>query len=641
MDYAKTAEALLKALGNEENIKTVTHCMTRMRFVLYDETIPKDETVKSIPGVLGVARQSGQYQVIIGNDVPICYREFMKLGAFGSGAGMEKEQPVHRKVTLKTIVNGIIDAISGSIAPILPMIIGCGMIRLLGTILQLFGVSDTLPTFQIIQIIGDAGFYFLPIILAASAAAKFGCSPGLAMALTAVLVHPNLIGMFAQGNTSFLRLPVTATTYSSTVVPALLTTWLLSKTEPFFDRVMKGWVKTIFKPTLILLIGVPLMLVVAAPAGAFVGNGLAYSMAWMQETMGGVTLMLLSALTPLIVMAGIHYALVPSCLTNLGTIGFDTILGPIMLASNLAQASAAAMVAWRTRNKDLKALATTSSVSAAVAGITEPALYGVTLRLKKPFIASMIGAGAAGLFAGIVGLRNYALVTPALVSMVQFISPDIPQNIFYAGITAVISVVVTAVMTLVLGWEDPEEAPDTEEAADTEKASDTEKDDREEAEKIPQDTFTSPLEGTLIPLSQVKDETFASGVLGQGVAVVPDKNEVYAPCDGTVTMIFDTKHAIGFKADSGMEMIIHIGLDTVQLNGKGFEPVVAAGQKVKRGELLLRFDRKLLMDEGYDITTPVIVADMQPFQRLELLAESGNADKSTRIIRGMNQEEDK
>lgn len=196
-------------------------------------------------------------------------------------------------------------------------------------------------------------------------------------------------------------------------------------------------------------------------------------------------------------------------------------------------------------------------------------------------------------------------------------------------------------MTLVLGWEDPEEAPDTEEAADTEKASDTEKDDREEAEKIPQDTFTSPLEGTLIPLSQVKDETFASGVLGQGVAVVPDKNEVYAPCDGTVTMIFDTKHAIGFKADSGMEMIIHIGLDTVQLNGKGFEPVVAAGQKVKRGELLLRFDRKLLMDEGYDITTPVIVTDMQPFQRLELLAESGNADKSTRIIRGMNQEEDK
>lgn len=626
MDYAKTAGELLKLLGNEGNIKTVTHCMTRMRFVLYDENIVEDEKVKAIPGVLGVARQSGQYQVIIGNEVTACYDEFMKLGGFSTNSGNSKELPARRQLSPKAILNGMIDAISGSIAPILPMIIGCGMVRLTATILQLLGVPDSTPTFQLIQIIGDAGFYFLPVILAASAAGKFGCSPALAMALTAVLVHPNLIGMFELGNSSFLTIPVTATTYSSTVIPALLTTWVLSKVEPLFDRVMKGWVKTVFKPTLILLIGVPVMLIVLAPAGAFVGNGLAYSMAWLQEKLGGVTLMVLSALTPLIVMAGIHHALVPTCLTNLGTIGFDTILGPIMLASNMAQASAAAIVALRTKNKELKAIATTSSVSAAVAGITEPALYGVTLRLKKPFIASMIGAGAAGLFAGIVGLRNYALVTPALVSLVQFVSPDVPNNIFNACITAVISVVVTAVMTLILGWDDPAETVNDEK--ETGKTSD----------EIPQNVLTSPLIGKLLPLSEVKDATFASGVLGEGIAVIPEENEVYAPCDGTVSMVFDTKHAIGLKADSGMELIIHIGLDTVQLNGNGFEPAVTAGQTVKRGELLLRFDRELIMKAGYDLTTPMIVTDMQPFQKLEILKTSGDAGQTTEVIRGIMEE---
>lgn len=507
MNYAETARKLLEAVGGESNIKTVTHCMTRMRFVLQNETDIDDETVKNIPGVLGVARQGGQYQVIIGNDVPQCYEEFMKLGSFGQG-GAEPEEK--KKITPKSVVNGIIDAIAGSIAPILPAIIGCGMVRLVVTILDLLKVSSDLPTYQILTVIGDAGFYFLPILLASSAAEKFKCSKPLAMTLAAVLVHPTLVTMFSEGSTTFLRMPVTAATYSSSVLPVLLITWVLGKVEPILDKYIKGWARTIFKPLLVLIVGAPIALIVLAPIGTVLGDGLAFVLTWLQDKAGWLTIGVLSALMPLIVMAGMHYALIPNCLTTLGLYGFETLLGPTMLASNFAQASASAAVAVKSKNSDLKALALTSSVSAFVAGITEPALYGVTMRLKRPLIASMIGSGAAGLFAGIVGLQNYALVTPSLVAIVQFVSADLPRNIIYAVITMAISIIVTFVLTLILGWDDPTDAQTEDAPAEAEY-----KEDLKDTE------ITSPLIGEVRELSQVKDETFASGILGKGAAVFP------------------------------------------------------------------------------------------------------------------------
>lgn len=617
MNYAETAQKLLEAVGGESNIKTVTHCMTRMRFVLQDDTDIDDEMVKNIPGVLGVARQGGQYQVIIGNEVTQCYDEFMKLGSFGQG-GAEPEEK--KKLTPKGIVNGIIDAIAGSIAPILPAIIGCGMVRLVVTILDLLKVSSDLPTYQLLTIIGDAGFYFLPILLASSAAEKFKCSKPLAMTLAAVLVHPSLVTIFTEGSTTFLKIPVTAATYSSSVLPVLLITWVLGKAEPILDRYIKGWAKTIFKPLLILIVGAPIALIILAPIGTFLGDGLAFVLTWLQDKAGWLTIGLLSAFMPLIVMAGMHYALIPNCLTTLGLYGFETLLGPTMLASNFSQASASAAVALKSKNSELKALALTSSVSAFVAGITEPALYGVTMRLKRPLIASMIGSGAAGLFAGIVGLQNYALVTPSLVAIVQFVSADLPRNIIYAVITMAISIIVTFALTLILGWDDPADAQTEDTISEAEY-----KEDLKDTE------ITSPLVGEARELSQVKDATFASEVLGKGAAVFPAEGKVYAPFDGTVQMVFDTKHALALRSDSGIELLIHIGLDTVNRQGKDFHPLVKNGDTIKRGQLLMNFDLEELKKAGYDMITPVLISNTDDFQ--EITADkSGQEVSQTDVI---------
>lgn len=627
MNYANTAKELLKAVGGTENIKTLTHCVTRMRFVLNDETLADDETVKAIPGVLGIAKKGGQYQVIIGNEVSVCYNEFMKLGNFGKSENISNEGNDKKKnLSLKGFVNGIIDVIAGSIAPILPAIVGCGMVRLVVTILDLLHVSQQLPTYQILTVIGDAGFYFLPILLAASAAEKFKCSKPLAMTLAAVLVHPTLISMFSEGSTTFLKMPVTAATYSSSIIPVLLITWVLSKIEPVIDHYFKGWVKTIFKPFLILLIGAPVALIVIAPIGTFLGDGLAWILTWLQVKAGWLTIGLLSAFMPLVVVAGMHYALIPNCLTTLGLYGFETLLGPTMLASNFSQAAASAAVAIKSKNKELKALAFTSSVSALVAGITEPALYGVTMRLKKPLIASMIGSGCAGLFAGIVGLQNYALITPSLVAIVQFVSADLPKNIIYAIITIAISIVVTFTLTLIFGWEE-----ESNEIID-EKTNDIEESLEEMYHDVTDSEITSPLSGNVISLSDVDDETFASEVLGKGIAVQPSEGKIYAPFDGTVQMVFDTKHAMALCSDSGIELLIHIGLETVNLAGEGFYPLVQNGDKIKRGQLLMKYDLSMLKEKGYDVVTPVIVANSDNYAKIKTLSVGQKVSIKNKII---------
>lgn len=625
MGYGDTAASLLKEIGGEKNIVSVTHCQTRMRFVLKNESAVKDDAVKAIAGVIGVARKGGQYQVIIGTEVADCYGEFVKLGNFDSGQGTEEKK--EKRITPASVVNGIIDAIAGSLAPILPAIIGCGMVRLAVTILNLFQVSPELPTYQILVAIGDAAYYFLPILLAASAAKKFACSQTLAMTFAAILLHPNLTAMFAEGGVTFLTLPVGAATYSSSVIPALLMTWLLSKAEPVLDKYMKGWVKTIFKPALLLLVGAPICLIVVAPIGSFLGDGLALILTTLQAKIGWLLIGLVSAFMPLIVMSGMHYALVPNCITTLGTYGFETILGPTMLASNFSQASASAAVALKSRNKELKAVAFTSAVSAFVAGITEPALYGVTMRLKKPLIASMIGSGAAGLFAGIVGLQNYGMVAPAMISVIQFVSTDVKRNLLYALITILISVTVTFILTLALGWEDPVDEADQMETEDA-GVEDSGTDHADMGLVI-----TSPLVGNVVPMDQVNDETFASGMLGAGVAIMPSVGKLFAPFSGTVNSIFDTKHAFGLISDSGIELLIHVGLETVTLKGRGFSPAVTPGQKVKRGELLMEFDLDMLKREGFDPITPVIVANSGGFKSVIPLHENDEVGKDTPVIK--------
>lgn len=604
MDYSKTARQIVDLLGGEKNIRSLAHCMTRLRFGLADDSKIDDEKMKKVPGVMGVVRTGAQYQVIIGNNVQTCYTEVNKIiningNSQESGAGEKKP------FNLKTFGSSLLDAVSGSIAPIIPVILGCGMVKILLILFDLAGVSAELPTYQILTIIGDAGYYFLPILIAYSASKKFNCHTTLSMAVVSVLLHPSLISMISEQSTTFLKIPVTSASYSSTVIPALLTVWMISKLEPIADKIFKSWTKTLLKPMAILLICVPIELIVLAPLGTLVGQGMAYVLSTAYGVAPWLTLGIYSALLPMVVMCGMHVAVFPYIFENLGTLGYDYLQLPAMLAYNLGQAAAAAAVAIKTKNKDMKATATAAAVSAGVGGITEPALYGVTLRLRKPLYASMIASGITGVLIGIVGLKAFAFSGPCLLSFPMFASTEYASNFMLACIAAVVSVGLTFILTLVFGWEDPEEETDT---ADT-----------KEHEEGPAEFYIgSPLNGTAIDLAEVKDETFSSGMLGQGIAVVPSEGVVYAPFDGVVTALFPTLHAIGLTDSTGsVEILIHVGMDTVELNGEGYQGFCKDGDKVKKGDKLITFDIEEIRSRGYDVTTPVIISNSPDFSDIQ------------------------
>lgn len=450
--YTETAQLIINELGGSDNIVTLTHCMTRLRFTLKDDSTIHDEIIKQIPNVIGVVRKGGQYQVIIGNDVAICFKEVQNILP---GLG-EQVQQVKHKFTCKRWGASVLDAISGSIAPIIPVILGCGMVKIILIIMDLCGVSSQYPTYQILTILGDAGYYYLPLLLAYSASKKFQCNTPLAMCIVAILIHPNLIALLAEGNSSFLTLPVTSAGYSGSVIPALLSVWLLSKLEPIADRIFTGWRRTLLKPLVLLLVCTPIVLIVLAPLGMLIGNGMAFVLNFMYAKVGWLTIGLYSAILPFVVMAGMHVAVFPYIFTNLNTLGYDFLQLPAMLAYNFSQAAAAAAVAIKSKDKSMKATATAAAISACVGGITEPALYGVNLKLKRPLIASMIGSGVSGLLIGFLGIKAFAFSGPCLLSFPMFASTQFAQNFLFACIAAVTSIVVTFVLTLLFGWEECE-----------------------------------------------------------------------------------------------------------------------------------------------------------------------------------------
>lgn len=601
MDYTKCAKEILKEIGGEKNIKDLTHCVTRLRFVLKDESIVDDEKVKAIQGVMGIMKKGGQYQVIIGNDVNTCYKAVLSQTSLGVGNNASTQEDKKEPLTVKSAVNRVLDVISGSMSAVMAPLIGCGMVKLLVIVLGLLGVKDTNMTYQLLVVIGDSCFYFLPVLLAYTSSKKFGANPMLAVVVSSVLIHPTLIQLLGGEETvTFLGIKVTSASYASSVIPALLATWFLSYVERIVDRFTPSWAKNIFKPMFILLITIPVVLIVLAPAGNIIGNGLAVGMMWLQTKMGWLTLMIFSAIMPFVVMTGMHWAFIPTAITTLAT-GGEGMLLPAMLASNLAQGSACLAVALKSKNKELKSVATAGGISALVAGITEPGLYGVALPLKKPMLACCIGSGISGLILGIFGVLSYGAAVPSLISLLQFISPEGGSNIIYAVIASVVSIIVTFVLTWVLGFDDP-----------------VENDGNATVDGVTEKKLVfSPIKGKVISLKEVPDETFASEILGKGIAISPEEGKVFAPFDGEVVSVFDTLHAYGLRSDDGVEVLIHIGLETVRLEGKGFTAHVKQGDKISRGDLLVEMDLDLIQKEGYEIVTPIVFSNSDQIEIIE------------------------
>ena len=614
----KIAEEILAAVGGSENIVSVTHCMTRLRFVLKDQSIPNKKKLESIKGVMGTNIAGGQYQVIIGNSVGNVYKELIEIsGVIDTTADFKADQ-VKEKVN--PVVTAL-DFIAGCMTPLFTAIIAGGLIKVLLVIFgpTLLGVlSSESDTYILMNALGDAPFYFLPILVAFTASKKLNCNSFLAVMVSSILIYPDVITLLGseQATHLFGVIPVVHGSYASSIIPAMLSTILLKYVEILVDKIVPDWSKNFLKPLLIVLITAPITLCALAPLGLMVGNGLQFVINGIYGFAPWLAMLLFSAFMPFIVMTGMHWAFVPACLLGLANPGYDLLLLPAMLASNTAQAGATFGVAAKTKDKELREMAIPAGISALLAGVTEPAMYGITLRLKKPMIAACIASGIGGLITGIVTLKAYAFATPCLTAIVQFIAPDGGNNIICAVIVFVVSLVVSFVLSFIMTENDESQE---DENVSTESFSESEtKTFSDTTETSAKTIITSPVKGDIIPLTEVKDPTFAEGILGDGFAVIPTEGKVYAPFTGSCENIFDTLHALGLVSDNGIELLIHVGLETVNLNGAPFTAHVKNGQHFKKGDLLLEFDIDAIKKAGCEIQTPIIVTNTDEYEHLSV-----------------------
>ncbi|WP_340017539.1 beta-glucoside-specific PTS transporter subunit IIABC [Paenibacillus sp. FSL H3-0457] len=595
MDKQQLSKDILKLVGGEENIDQVTHCMTRLRFNLNDNNLADRTTLKNTPGVMGVTENGGQFQVIIGNEVSEVYKALvnnMSMKPNGESApkgGKKQRNPI----------SSLFDFISGMFTPILPAIAGAGMIKGIVSILVALGwMTNTSSTYIILSAVGDGAFYFLPIILAISAAKKMGSNVYVGAALAAGLMHPTITALLQEGNTSFAGITVIATSYASSVIPIVIAIWIAAYVERAIDRITHSSLKLIVVPTVTLLIMVPLTLIAIGPLGGIIGNGLSGGIRWLFDNVSILASILIGGTMSVLIITGMHYALLPLAVGSIATLGYDFIV-PLMFAANMAQGGAAFGVGFKSKNTQTKSLSYSTGLTALM-GITEPAMYGINMKLKKPFIAALIGGAVAGAFLGTFSVKAYFISTVGLPGAASYVGPDI-SNLLFALIAALIAFVVASVITYFLGFQEEAAAPSAISTTTPVVTEDTTLQDQQ---------IFSPMNGEVKPLSLVPDPAFSEEMMGKGFAIQPAEGRAVSPVNGTVISVSKSGHAIGLVSDLGAEMLIHIGIDTVKLKGQYFSPKVQTGAKVSVGDLLMEFDREEIEKAGYNMITPVIITNM-------------------------------
>ncbi|MDC7796235.1 beta-glucoside-specific PTS transporter subunit IIABC [Bacillus altitudinis] len=603
MENKELAGKIVKLIGGTENISQSWHCITRLRFNLNDESQVKVDELKTLDGVLGAQFQSGQFQVIIGAKVAEVYEEIDHL----AGHSSNDSAPVKNTSKMNPI-EVVFDVISGIFTPILPAIVGSGLIKgIMALFVSLGWLTETSSTYQVLQIFSNAVFYFLPFLIAYSAAKKFKTRESLALALAGILLYPTMIEGAAKGADplSFLGLSIPLNNYTSSVLPIILGVLLLSFVDKWITKAIPKSLSIVFTPVLSLMITAPLTLAFIAPIGNVSGQYLEIFFTSLFNFAGPIAGLLMGGLMPLIVLTGMHYAFFPSTLASFEKVGYDIMLLPMNFIANMAQAGAVLGVIIRTKRVETRSLAL-STLLPSFFGITEPAIYGVTLRLKKPFYASLIGGAVGGCFYGLFSVKTTAFSIPGITSLPTYIMKG-TNNFQLALIGIALSFIVSLLITILLGFQESVTAAN-EQAA--EKRNHTESTENQQMSKQTNPyEVQAPMSGKVIPLSEVNDSVFSSEMMGKGVAILPDKGVVQAPFSGKVVTVTPTKHAIGLVSDDGIELLIHVGIDTVSLNGQFFDVLVKEGDEMKTGDHLLSFDIEGIQSNHLDVVTPIIVTN--------------------------------
>lgn len=601
--YEKLAKDIISNVGGAENINSLTHCITRLRFQLKDESKANDDVLKKMEGVVTVMHSAGQYQVVIGNHVPNVYADVCEIAGISGEAASGAEAP-------KGIFNKLIDIISGCFQPILGPMCAAGIIKGLNAFLVfVIGASfSETGTYQVLNAIGDSVFYFMPVILGFTAAKKFNVNPIVGLLIGSALCYPNiqLSALSATGEaigslplvgdyfTTFLGIPFVAGNYTSSVVPIIIIVALAGQVQKLAKRFVPEMLQGFFVPFFVLIISVPIGLLVIGPIVGVLTDLLSQGFANMYAFSPVLTGITVGLLWQCLVIFGLHWALVPLAMVNLTTLGFDTILVG-MFGASFAQTAVICAMYFKLKDAKRKALAIPAIVSG-VCGVTEPAIYGFSLPEKTPFMYSCIGGAAGGAVMTLMGAKAYTMGGLGIFGVVNYISPTGDAAGMYAGFAAiVVSAIVAFLLTFFL-WKDKSVVENVEEK-------------KTNSLKVAKDVVISPMNGKVIALKDTKDDAFAQGALGKGVAIIPMDGKVVSPVNGTLTTLFPTLHALGITGDSGVEVLIHIGLDTVQLDGKGFLAHVKQGDRIQQGQLLLEVDLKAIEEAGFSVETPIVITN--------------------------------
>lgn len=608
-DYNKLASDILSEVGGKDNLSSFTRCATRLRLVLNVNPAEAKSRIQNLPGVIAVVESGGQFQVVIGTHVADVYNAFSAL--VGENHAGTANKPKTRWL------DAVIATMSAVFAPIVYILAAAGILQGLLIVVGLIDADiKTTGTFAILNFMSWTPFAFLPVFIAITAARHFNCNPFIAVLCCCALINPEwsaMAGRIANGETlTFLFIPLAKTVYTSSVLPPLFLVWALSWLEKRVEKSIPQVISALFTPLICFVIIVPLTLIVIGPITTWAAMGIASGYNALFAAAPAVAAALIGGIWQIIVIFGVHWGITPVIMANFDTQGYDSFQAYQTIAV-IGQMAAVFGVFLKSRNRELKTTSLSAGVTA-IFGITEPAIYGVTLRFKKPFICGCIGGAVGAVVASLFGSLYYAYAgLPGLLTLVNSISPDAPMSFIGELAGSATAIALTIILVQFVGFDDPVAEETLTDAPDTVPA----KTPAPAAAKASL-ALNSPLSGDVIALEEVADDAFSQKVLGDGVAIRPHEGKVVAPCDARVETVIESRHAIGLACDNGAELLIHVGLNTVNLQGEHFRPLVKEGDVVKAGTPLLEFDKEAIERAGYDLTTPVLVINSDEFQLTKL-----------------------